>query len=114
MFSDVKIALRSLAKAPGLSTVAILTLGLGIGICTAIFSAVNAVFLRGPGFVEPAQLIRIWSTPPDGSAAQNSLSYTRYQLISRQQTVFSSLTAEAASTFALNASGGEPEQLAGL
>ena len=50
---DVRFGLRQLWKAPGFSVVAILTLGLGIGSSSAIFSVVNGVLLRPPPYPEP-------------------------------------------------------------
>src|SRR4051812_45900679 len=98
MIADLQLAVRSLGKSPGFSALAVLTLGLGIGTCTAIFSTVDAVFLRAPAYAEPDRLVRIWATPPDGNTAPNSysgVSYTRYQLIAETQGVFSSFAAEA-------------------
>jgi len=59
MFSKLRIAFRSLRKAPGFSIVVILTLALGIGANTAIFSVVNAVLLNPSGISHPEQVIAV-------------------------------------------------------
>jgi len=62
MLSDLKITLRRLSKSPGFASVALITLALGIGACTAMFSLVHTVLLRPLPFSDPARLVWVENT----------------------------------------------------
>ena len=85
---DVRHAFRMLHKHPGFTTVAVLSLALGIGVSTAMFSVINAVLLRALPYPNPAQLIRIIQRDggPDVTLAE-------YEVAKEQSRVFSSIAA---------------------
>jgi len=60
LFQDVRYALRMLRKSPVFALVVALSLGLGIGVNTTIFSFVNATRLRPPAVEKPGQLVEVW------------------------------------------------------
>lgn len=75
LIQDLKFGVRMMAKNSGFTAVAILTLALGIGANTAMFSVVNAVLLRPLPFPEPEKLVTIWGTSSKLNEMKRALSY---------------------------------------
>jgi predicted permease len=67
MWRDVRIGVRALVHSPIFTVVTVLSLALGIGANTAIFSVVNGLLLRPLPYPEPAQIVDVWHTPPQKS-----------------------------------------------
>lgn len=107
---DISYALRGLRRAPGFTAVAVLTLALGIGANTAIFSVVHAALLRPMPFPDAARLVFLWNRTPQGDP--NPLAPARALDFQRQMTSFASSASIAHIGLTLTG-GGEPELLHG-
>jgi putative ABC transport system permease protein len=107
LLQDLRYAFRLLAKSPGFTAIAVLTLALGIGANTAIFTVVDAVLLRPLGFRDPARLMLV----AEKSALPTiSTSYQNYVDWRDQSHSFESLEATRGTTITLTGTG-EPERL---
>jgi putative ABC transport system permease protein len=113
MFSDLRYAFRQLAKSPGFTAVALLTLALGIGANTAMFSLMNAVLLRPAPFPDGGRLVRVLRRSPQ-SNQDSSHSPADYLDIRNQNTAFAGLTAFAWSSFIVGEPGEPAERWQGL
>jgi putative ABC transport system permease protein len=91
LWQDICYALRMLRKNPGFTVVAALTLALGIGANTAIFSVVNAVLLRPLPFPEPERLVTVWERYPALNIEQNDPAAANYADWKAQSQSFDSL-----------------------
>jgi putative ABC transport system permease protein len=112
MISDFKYALRTLAKTPGFTIIAVVTLALAIGANTAIFSLINDLFLRGLSFKEPRRVVHFLSNAPDGKLVDLPLSLPRFQHYRAGQTICDDFAAENVFAFTLTGLG-EAVQLFG-
>src|SRR6266404_5164146 len=88
---DIRSAIRSLLKRPGFTAVAVITLALGIGANTAVFSVINGLLLRPLHAERPDQLFAV----SRGDGAGPPASYPDYQYYRDHNQVFSGLAAEA-------------------
>jgi putative ABC transport system permease protein len=90
---DLRYASRALRKSPGFATVAILTLALGVGASTALFSVINTVMLRPLPFVEPDSLVRIWENSLERQLLTFSFSHPNYLDFRSQSRTMQSMAA---------------------
>src|SRR5712691_11599131 len=74
MFQDLRFGLRMLVKSPGFTAVAILSLTIGIGATSAIFSVVNGVVLRPLPYRDPERLVRLWQNKPEAGMKEMPVS----------------------------------------
>jgi len=112
MVQDLRFALRMLLRKPGLTLIAVLTLSLGIGANTAIFSVVNAVLLKPLPYANPERLVMLWeSGAKTGGVFDARMS--NFLAWRDAQEVFTQLGAYQYQDF--NLSGGErPERIQGV
>src|SRR5260221_10322938 len=113
LVQDLSYALRQLRRSPGFTAVAIVTMALGIGANTAIFSIFNATLLRPLPYKDPDRLVILWSTIPRwGFSGPGSLTDPDYVQWEQQNQVFEQIAAFRGQTSNLTGSG-IPERLLG-
>ncbi len=103
--SDLHYAFRQLRKSPGFASAAVITLALGIGANTAVFSVVNAVVLRPLPYAQPDRLVSVRSLITQGTPLPVSLSYPNFFDFRRYNRVFEHLVCYRGTHFTLTGSG---------
>jgi putative ABC transport system permease protein len=110
--TDVRNAVRALGKSPGFSLVAVLTIAVGIGANTALFSVYDRLVLDPVTIPKPASLVAIWINNPQLNFNAPAMSWPRYEELRAHVTSFDSLGISAFDNFTLTGNG-DPEQLNG-
>ncbi|MBZ5618460.1 MAG: ABC transporter permease [Acidobacteriia bacterium] len=110
LFQDLRYGSRTLWKSPGFTAVAVLTLAVGIGANTAIFSFVDAILLKPLPYANPDRIVRVLEKRPDGG--RNGISALNYLDWARQNTVFSYMAAQTGGAVSLSGVA-EPVRLRG-
>ena len=111
LLRDIRFALRTLCKSPGFAVVAILTLALGIGANTAIFTIVDAVLLRPLPFQNPSRLVMLWEGLPEIGYPKIEASAPDLVLYEREQKSFDSVGAFQNKDFDISGGSGDPERI---
>jgi putative ABC transport system permease protein len=109
LIKDVRYALRKLMRSPGFAVVAVVTLALGIGATTAIFSVVDGVLIRSLPFDRPDELVRVYTVYPNDDG-RYPLSAPDFMSVTADAAVFSEVTGYYATRQTLTGMG-EPTEL---
>ncbi len=110
--NDIRFAFRKLRQSPAFTTIAVITLALGIGLNTAIFSLINDLFLRSLPFKEPSRVVHLYGGDKARDLVDIGVSAPRYQHFRDGQTIFDDLAAENFFAFTLTGLG-DPVQIFG-
>ena len=103
--TDVRFASRQLLKSPGFTLLALMTLALGIGLNSAIFSLIDDLFLRGLPYSAPERVVHMYANAKDRGLNEIALSGPRFMQYREAQTVFTDFAAETFSDQALQLLG---------
>jgi putative ABC transport system permease protein len=108
---DLKLAVRSLRQSPGFAATALLTIALGIGASTAIFSVVNAVLLRPLPYKDPGQLVVIWHELRARGLAHQGTPPGDFADLRQRQTLLQDVAAFTTGRQSISGDGRAPEQI---
>jgi putative ABC transport system permease protein len=113
LFSDIRYAVRNLLKRPGFTAVAVITLALGIGANSAIFSAINALLLKPLPIPNQDRVVAIWDKNPSRGYEHNEVAFANYLDWRAQNHSFDQLALER--WWSTNLTGGDqPERIQGF
>jgi predicted permease len=112
LFKDIRYGIRSLLKRPGFTAIAVITLALGIGANSTIFSFLNAILLRPLPYREPERLVLLDETAPKQGIPSFAVSYPNFVDWRAQNHVFEDIASYQRDSYTL-VGGGEPEQISG-
>lgn len=113
LFSDVRSGIRMLIKYPTLSAVAVLTLGLGIGLSTTVFCVVNGGMFKGLPFPDAERVVALVSTAPSQNQPRRGISVHDLAIWQERQTSFEKMGAFGFTALNLSDEAGRPERYSG-
>ena len=112
LWQDIRFAFRTLVKSPGFTGIAVLSMALGIGANTTIFSAVNGMLLRPAPYTDPERIVALHETQRANHIDHGNLSYLDYRDLAEAKGPFQSIAAFTGISLTLGG-GEEPERIAG-
>jgi predicted permease len=112
IYQDVRYALRQLTKYPAFTSIAVITLALGIGANTAIFSVVNSILLKPLPYKDADQLVMMWEQNPHRGWYENIVSGDNFRDWRKQNRVFTDIAAFESNFFTISGQG-RSEEIAG-
>jgi predicted permease len=113
LWRDLKFVVRSLAKTPGFTIIAIVVIAVGIGVNTAVFSVINTVLLKPLIFPDQDSLVDLMNTSPRGSGPGANI--PKFRIWSEQTSIFSKVAGFDFGGAGLNLTGGDkPQQVQGV
>ena len=113
VWRDLRFALRSLARTPGFTSIAILVIAVGIGVNTAVFSVINAVLLKPLTYPDPQALVQMGNTSSHGAFPVANI--PKFNIWRQQTGIFQQVAAYDLGGAGMNITGGDhPEQVQGI
>src|SRR5882672_4050899 len=113
VWRDLRFALRSLAKVPGFTAIAVLVIAVGIAANTAVFSVINTVLLKPLTYPEPQSLVQLMNTGPQGTFSVANV--PKFNIWNQQSSIFQYVAGYDQGGAGLNLTGGnDPEQVQGI
>ncbi len=113
LLRDIRYCLRMLRKNPGFTTIAVLTLALGIGANTAVFSVVNTLLLRALPYPQAEQIVYVWTADSKNPTGTSSMAPLNYDDLRRGSQSFEGYSAFRYTSYALTGDG-SPEAISGV
>jgi predicted permease len=113
LMQDIRFALRTFRKNPGFTVVALVTLALGMGANTAIFSVVNAVLIRALPYEQPESLVVLWGNVQRAVVERRGASFPDFNDWRAQNQSFEDIAAYAGENHTFSGNGDEPERVRG-
>src|SRR5262249_57429507 len=111
LLSDVRLGLRALARKPGVAVIAVVTLALGMGATSAIFSVVDAVLVRNLPYPDAGRLVLLWSTFANAGGARGGSAVPDYRARRDESRSFAGMRGVYYRDLDLVSGAGQPEDI---